>query len=47
VFGLLAPWTVSKYIEQKEWVKIREIQVAMEADLPDEMELYEESLGED
>ncbi|HVI79943.1 MAG TPA: hypothetical protein VM715_17610 [Candidatus Acidoferrum sp.] len=34
-------------ISEKEWVKIREIQVAMEADLPDEMELYEESFGED
>jgi hypothetical protein len=32
---------------EKEWVKIREIQVAMEADLPDEMECYEESFGED
>jgi hypothetical protein len=34
-------------ISEKEWVKIREIQVAMEADLPDEMELYEENFGED
>src|SRR3954454_21503724 len=34
-------------ISEKEWVKIREIQVAMEADLPDEMELYEESFEED
>jgi hypothetical protein len=34
-------------ISEKEWVKIREIQVAMEADLPDEMALYEESFGED
>ena len=29
-------------ISEKEWVKIREIQIAMEADLPEEVELYDE-----
>ena len=32
-------------ISEKQWVKIREIQIAMEAELPDETELYEESFG--
>src|SRR3982751_4402796 len=32
---------------EKEWVKTRESQGAREAALPDEMELYEESCGED
>ena len=34
-------------ISEKQWVKIREIQIAMEAELPDETELYEESSGTD
>lgn len=31
-------------ISEKQWVKIREIQIAIEGDLPDEVELYEATL---